>query len=150
MTKVICPVCGKLVEIKEVKLDKDKIVKDINEERTPMDYAMRNYEKLNEDEMKRVLKRIAGKNAKFLISNFNELKDLAYELQNKTLNIRFSDGHTYVIHMYYILEVMRYMALAPSIRDFIESKKIPGENDEIKMIIAYFLIALNPIDDKEK
>ena len=142
MTALLCPVCGRTVEIKEVKVDEDDVVKAVREERTPLDYAVRAYERVDE----KTLREIVGKDLAGLISShFNELKDMAYDLQNKTLRIKFSDGHTYVVHMYYVLEVMRYMSLAPSLLDFLYSKKIPGENDEVKEAIAYLLVLLNPV-----
>jgi len=46
---IICPICGKPTTIKEVKLDKDDIEEAIKEERTPFDFAIRNY-KIDKEE----------------------------------------------------------------------------------------------------
>jgi hypothetical protein len=139
---VICPICGNPTTIKEVKLDEDKVTKDVKEERTPMDFAMKNYARLQKDELRRV---VGKKLADIIEQNFETLRDLAYDMQNKTLRITFDDDHTYVIHVYYVLEVFRYVAILPAIMDFLRNKKVKGENDDIKESIITLLMLANPL-----
>ena len=137
---VICPICGNPTTIKEVKLDEDSITKDVKEERTPMDFAMKNYARL--DDLKQVVDK---KLADFIEQNFEMLRDLAYDMQNKTLRIKFDDDHTYVIHVYYVLEVFRYVAISPAVLDFLQNKKVKGENDKAKEAILALLMLANPL-----
>jgi hypothetical protein len=139
---VICPICGRPTSIKEVKLDEDSRSKDVKEERTPMDFAMKNYARLQKDELRRV---VGKKLADIIEQNFEVLRDLAYEMQNKTLRITFADDHTYVIHVYYVLEVFRYVAISPAVLDFLHNKKVKGENDDIKEAILTLLMLANPL-----
>jgi len=137
---VICPICGKPTTIKEVKLDEDSITKDVKEERTPMDFAMKNYARL--DDLRQVVDK---KLADFIEQNFEMLRSLAYDMQNKTLRIKFDDGHTYVIHVYYVLEVFRYTAISPAVLNFLHNKKVKGENDDVKEAILTLLMLANPL-----
>jgi len=146
---VICPICGKPTTIKEVKLDKDDIEKAIKEERTPLDFGMRNYNKADDvalSEVKRVIGGVIGKDLfDVLMNNFDELSRLAYEHQNDVLRIKFDDDHTYVIHVYYVLEVFRYTAISPAVLDFLQNKKVKGENDKAKEMILSLLMLANPL-----
>ncbi|WP_143713017.1 hypothetical protein [Saccharolobus islandicus] len=107
-----------------------------------MDYAIRNYARLQKGELR---KTVGKKFAEIIEQNFETLKDLAYEYQNKTLRIKFDDDHTYVIHVYYLLEVFRYISLSPAVLDFLHSKKVKGENDDIKEMILTLLMLSNPL-----
>jgi hypothetical protein len=136
---VICPICGNPTTIKEVKLYKDDIKKAIEEKRTPFDFAIRNY---NRPDNVSKAKRILGKE---LFDSLDEMSQLAYEHQNDVLRIRYADGHTYVIHLYYVLEVFRYIAISPDILDFLHNKKVKGKNDKIKEEILTLLALMNPL-----
>jgi hypothetical protein len=142
---VICPICGRPTTIKEVKLDKDDIEKAIKEERTPLDFAIRTYNNADDVVLSKA-KRIIGKDwFDKIMDNFNELRQLAYEHQNDVLRIRYADGHTYVIHLYYVLEVFRYIAISPAVLDFLQKKKVKGENDKAKEMILKLLMLANPL-----
>jgi hypothetical protein len=142
---VVCPICGKPTTIKEVKLDKDDIEKAIKEERTPLDFGMRIYNKADDVALSEV-KRVIGKDLfDKIMDNFNEISRLAYEHQNDVLRIKFDDDHTYVIHVYYVLEVFRYIAISPAVLDFLHNKKVKGENDDVKEAIVTLLMLANPL-----
>ena len=146
---IICPICGRPTSIKEVKLDKDDIEKAIKEERTPLDFGMRIYNKADDvalSEVKRVFGGFIGKDLfDMIMDNFNEISRLAYEHQNDVLRIKFDDDHTYVIHVYYVLEVFRYIAISPAVLDFLHNKKVKGENDDVKEAILKLLMLANPL-----
>jgi len=146
---VVCPICGKPTTIKEVKLDKDDIEKAIKEERTPLDFGMRIYNRADDvalSEVKRVIGGVIGKDLfDKIMDNVNEISRLAYEHQNDVLRIKFADDHTYVIHVYYVLEVFRYIAISPGVLDFLQNKKVKGENDDIKEAILALLMLANPL-----
>jgi len=146
---VVCPICGKPTTIKEVKLDKDDIEKAIKEERTPLDFGMRIYNRADDvalSEVKRVIGGVIGKDLfDKIMDNVNEISRLAYEHQNDVLRIKFADDHTYVIHVYRVLEVFRYIILSPAIMDFLHNKKVKGENDDIKEAILALLMLANPL-----
>ena len=142
----ICPICGKPTTIKEVKLDKDDIEKAIKEEHTPLDFGMQNYNNRADDVVLSEVKRVIGKDLfDVLMNNFNELSRLAYEHQNDVLRIKFADDHTYVIHVYYVLEVFRYVAISPAVLDFLHNKNVKGENDKAKEMILSLLMLANPL-----
>ena len=146
---VVCPICGKPTTIKEVKLDKDDIEKAIKEEHTPLDFGMRIYNRADDvalSEVKRVIGGVIGKDLfDKIMDNVNEISRLAYEHQNDVLRIKFADDHTYVIHVYYVLEVFRYIAISPGVLDFLQNKKVKGENDDIKEAILALLMLANPL-----
>jgi hypothetical protein len=126
-------------------LDKDDIEKAIKEERTPIDFAIRNYNSADDVVLSKA-KRIIGKEwFDKIMNNFDEISRLAYEHQNDVLRIKFDDGHTYVIHVYYVLEVFRYIAISPAVLDFLHNKKVKGENDDIKEAILALLMLANPV-----
>jgi len=141
---VICPICGTPTTIKEVKLDKDDIEKAIKEERTPLDSAIRNYNRAGDAVLSKA-KRIMEKEwFDEIMNNLDKMRS-AYEYQNDVLRIRYADRHTYVIHLYYVLEVFRYIAISPDVLDFLHNKKVKGKNDDIKEMILTLLALMNPL-----
>jgi len=140
----VCPICGKPTTIKEVKLDKDDIEKAIKEERTPIDFAIRTYNEADVVVLSKA-KRVIGKEKFDMIMNNLDKMRLVYEHQNDVLRIRYADRHTYVIHLYYVLEVFRYIAISPDVLDFLHNKKVKGKNDDIKEMILTLLALMNPL-----
>ena len=141
----VCPICGKPTTIKEVKLDKDDIEKAIKEERTPIDFAIRTFNEADFVVLSKA-KRVIGKE-KFdmIMNNLDKMSQLVYEHQNAVLRIRYADGHTYVIHIYYVLEVFRYIAISPGVLNFLHNKKVKGKNDDIKEELLKLLVRMNPL-----